>query len=284
MVTHLPFENVPLIGHTIKNIGRTIDITSIPCSPSPQLWVTAAFSALPAAIWSYFKPDVTQVSFSRRKGPHRTGLGFAPWNGIQIVEGEIVDRFGALGLAVFRVGAAIETGLNWLLIADIASEFTYNWVSTAYQWAGCLPDHNAFASFGPGTVDQIAVPGSQFFLLELTAGDAIFDGVNKIVIPPNGDFVASFSISFAAWDVAPELFSGGSVEIIDIDSGFVYRSPTTQSNDGGVTFTAGGQVRPRMISGARGIAAKVTMPPGKFANIKNSTAHASGYYTPFPDP
>ena len=284
MVTHLPFENVPLIGGTVKNIGRIIDISNYPCSPTPLIWVEAAFSAAPRAIWSYFKPDPTQISFSRRKGPHRTGLGFNPWNGIMITEGEVMQVGGRIGQVLFRVGAAIELGLNWVLIADIGSNFLYNWISTAYGWQGCLPDPTLWAMFGPDPGGQVVVPGNQAFLLALTGGDAIFDGVNKIVIPAGGDFTCSFGISFKAWAPAPELFAGGFIEIRDTVTDHLFHAGWSTPNSDGSVWSAGWHGRPPRVDYTRGIQCRITMPAGKFADVGDSIATAGGRFNMLADP
>lgn len=134
------YWDIPFVGTWPLKIGKIIELTATPCTPSPQIWAKAFWHDIPWLVWAVIKPDPVDLVLERFGTRHK----FKRRRRFQIVEKvlpQIPVPKGAIGRAVFPVIQA-QQKLGWyLLIVDATLDFAINWTSTAYQWEGCaVPD------------------------------------------------------------------------------------------------------------------------------------------------
>lgn len=140
-------DGVPLIGNWVANAGKVERIITQPCEIDPAIWVTAFFNETPILLWSLVKPDpvdLTARDMARtgRKGLHersrrqrkRPLFKFAVDG---ILPGVVRTRV-PVPQALFTLGDFAQRVGWYIIVVDATSEFLVRWVSTAYQWQGCL--------------------------------------------------------------------------------------------------------------------------------------------------
>lgn len=132
--TFYDYRDVPLIGGDIAKVGHIIDMVSSPCSPTPQIWVKAAWHAIPYALWAAYKPELRAVSIT--KGGRRHSK-VPKWKfDLQGITGTTVLGDGLPKWA--RFAGAFEQRLMWyFLVADATIDGFVYWTSMAMQWSGC---------------------------------------------------------------------------------------------------------------------------------------------------
>ncbi len=157
-------SDIPVIGKWIGRVGKTLDILSAPCSPSPQIWIMAAFNAAPMIFYGFIKPSPTDYLASR-VGRGKKGFKF---------DGNPYLPFRILGAGA--TDAAIIEGINilrrvgwYFTLADGLTGFGLNWTSLAYKWNGC--------SVPQGANGQSHIPGGDVISL-LPAGSEIVTNWN----------------------------------------------------------------------------------------------------------
>lgn len=208
-------SNLPVIGPWARRVGQVQQIMAIPCSVTPEIWVEAFFYSVPIVAWTLFFPDPTDVGFSRGGQPHHRGK--RPQFNIQkIITAESLARYGGLGLALFRAGE-IANFVGWtMLIIDAGTKLAVMWTSTAYEWAGCLPDHHCYCT-AKVTPTQRWEPGSSQYVLwdpvddtcnmmavlgvDVPAGMSPGIGVSLSVVPfpETGEDAGDVTISIVKW-------------------------------------------------------------------------------------
>lgn len=156
MPTYDTAEKLPVVGPWIGKFGKIQDIMATPCEVSPEVWVLAFFSGAPMALFSLFKPDpFDQVSQRAGLGhKKRTRRRFRWDDAIKLDPG----KRGSLRWVVFRLGSWAERIGWYMLIADVAFDWAYNWSSMAYQWSGC---QNPNASWGYNSCSNVTALGGQ---------------------------------------------------------------------------------------------------------------------------
>lgn len=149
-------RDLPFIGEWVGKVGKLNSIVTMPCGPSLDIWVTAAWVNLPKLAWSIFAPDCLDNVVARGINPHgkRGGASALPhkyrrrgklnrwriqdpsaWAGSQT--NKIPIPPGTLSQALFRVFGVVQGNLYRLLLLDATADFLINWTSMAYESAGC---------------------------------------------------------------------------------------------------------------------------------------------------
>jgi hypothetical protein len=128
----------------ISKIGKILRILELPCAPTPTMYVQSVEPAIIDLFWSFVKPDFKedfkigdQFRNPGRKG--RSALKFVRQSFGEATKASPAARKAA-GKAVFEI---LEWGdqLSWyLFLAELATDFLFNWTSIAYSMAGCDPN------------------------------------------------------------------------------------------------------------------------------------------------
>lgn len=149
-------RDVPIIGPWVGKIGKIHSILSLPCGPSTDIWVTAAWIESPKLFWSIFAPDCLDAAANRGKGPPRKGAGnqrgahrlsrrgrargmrvVDPTSWIGNAANQVPIPKGALSTALFRIFGVSQATAFYFFIADAGLDFLINWTSLAMKAAGC---------------------------------------------------------------------------------------------------------------------------------------------------
>lgn len=158
-------RELPIYKNWRYKIGRIVDLWSVPCAPTPEVWVSAFFHDVPHLVWALTKPDSLDLVFERfgmrhKKKPKRL------FNILDDMAGSIKVPGGGVTTVLFR-GAKLAERVGWyMLVADATTEFVINWVSTAYRWDGCndaaagwaqSSGNDDFAVFHPFSGDPLPI-------------------------------------------------------------------------------------------------------------------------------
>lgn len=135
-----PYKKLPIVGPWISRIGHVIDIFATPCSPSPEIWVKAAFISSPRLAYLLVKPFLLATEWHIRTSTNHRKL-----KGIARLGAEFTPQFtgeGRPGWVVFKNLGDLILKIEWyFMIIDRTTEFAVNWTSLAYSYQGCLfPD------------------------------------------------------------------------------------------------------------------------------------------------
>lgn len=150
-------DRIPVVGPWIGRVGQIQDIMATPCEVEPEIWVLAFFAGAPAALFSLYKPDPFDAASERFGSGHKKRRRRRyRWNDMILLPKP--TRPG-LQWVVFRVGQWAER-LGWyILVADVAVEWAYNWSSMAYQWSGCANPTASWGRLGSTRGDSHLVDG-----------------------------------------------------------------------------------------------------------------------------
>lgn len=259
-------ETLPVVGKWVSRIGRVIDITATPCSVSPEIWILAAFQALPTLLVSPITPSATDYLIVRSRerveeegtkggSAHgrRTKFGFDVWDAI-----EATDQPGHKPKWWrFALGSMAAELMWYFVCADAITGFLVNWTSLAYQWAGCVAPGEPWgcvyikneAAWWPGGLD------STTFGYWLDGGGSGFTRDGYGIGWPSG---YSPTVSWS-WNYNPAQGGGafppsGSMNLIDSSTGEIlqtsqtpHNSPTGMWNQN-VWWNADGATTPRHVS------------------------------------
>ncbi len=129
-----PFD-IPFIGDDLAKIGRAIDLYSVPCTPTAEIWVYGFFSAIPTLFVSVLKPQLIDINIRHGHGKPRRGkrMKFIA----NTIFRDAIINIPVPRWVVFRI---YEWGqrIGWyMLLADATESFAVNWMSMAYKYAGC---------------------------------------------------------------------------------------------------------------------------------------------------
>jgi hypothetical protein len=154
-------SDVPIIGPWLGRVGRVMQIMSVPCSPTPEIWIRAFWHATPTMLWTFVKPSPTDYVAERLgRTKKKWKLSFFPEAGQNIVPK------GKIAWAAFS-GITLLRRIGWYFTAaDAVTGGLVNWVSTAYRWQGCVTPAGTMAQ---GTALEHGVPAT------LPAGDYLMD-------------------------------------------------------------------------------------------------------------
>jgi hypothetical protein len=187
-------QKTSYIGGELAKIGRVFDMASLPCQPTPEIWVLAFWYGIPRMLWSLFKPDTLDETWSRvgvRRGFKRRGR-FKFFD--QYQEAQPIKLPPGLRWVRFAGDWAQRVGW-WLLIVDAAIDHAMYWQSAAMSFDGCATDNNPFA-LGDG--DNLAVshfPFWQDIPVAVTQTFIFGGGVGQVSVPPGFGYYAGFSLS-----------------------------------------------------------------------------------------
>jgi len=265
---------LPIYKSWRYKVGRAVDLWAVPCTPTPEIWVSAFFHDIPHLLWSLTKPDSMDLTFDRFGLKHKR----KPKKRFNIIDDMIGSSSvpgGKVGVALFR-GAQIAQRVGWyLLVADATADFAINWVSTAYRWTGC---DQAAAGYGS------SIGKTGYRLIHDFEGDPapIWDPVGDqfpvtasagyMQVAPGHDSNCGVSISVrseAGTGYDPGIIS--SVELVDYDSGAIIGQATpTLMSDG--SYLARTYFRDwNAIKPSKKFGVKLTVPQTAWFNFEGST-------------
>lgn len=133
-----------------KKIGKINEIWAMPCTPTPQLWVKAAWNVIPAAIFHAIKPSTTDYLIIRFGfGHHKARRKFFDFWDFSFLEH--VPKSG-VSWQVFKLGGLLARALWYIAVFDALVWGLYSWMSLAYQYQGCITPGAAYAvcNYNPG--------------------------------------------------------------------------------------------------------------------------------------
>lgn len=149
-------RELPLIGDWVGKIGKIQDIMALPCGPSVDIWVSAAWVAAPKLIWTFVAPDCLDSAVARgvpplgkdggaqrrahgrrRLGRIRQGRVADPTTWAGKASNEIPLPKGAVSTALFKIFGISQQAAFYFIIADATAEFLIDWTSLAMQAQGC---------------------------------------------------------------------------------------------------------------------------------------------------
>lgn len=236
----LPIQDLPIIGPWIAKIGRIQDLWANPCSPTPEMWAKAAFTAIPNALFSPITPSevdmaIIRVGFGGGSGGAFHGatkkFRFDVWDAIEGV-GEIANKPSWVR---FGLGEVLAAGLWYMVIVDATLDGLINWESLAYQYAGCKVPGSPWASCqtgGPG-VWIPGLGGPKFTNFALNHGNIFTASSAGINTPIGYTPTVSYSFSYDPSASPPGLEPTGTVQLVDTSTGDVLdEGVMTQQADG----------------------------------------------------
>lgn len=128
-------------GQWYSKIGRIEQLLATPCNPSPWAWAKATWFAVPHMLISPIKPSQTDYLIKRRGVSHGIGRkwSFDVWD---VLQGNNIGKPWE-GWWGFELGANWGARILWYTsLADAGLDGAINWMSLAYQYAGCdFPGH-----------------------------------------------------------------------------------------------------------------------------------------------
>jgi hypothetical protein len=200
---------VPVIGPWIARIGYVADMFANPCHPTPTVWLEAAGSAGIRVFASLRKPFNLAETFNALKGGiRRHGLkkllagGFSG-RGLGYIQAlEELAPFAELikkpGWNVLALAGDLAIEAEWyLFVVDVTTDGLVNWVSQAYQYAGCTSEAGGWAEGHSG--DAIFLFGDDDLNCEWkTSQDVIAAG--PTVVLPAGDVRCSATLSWGQFE------------------------------------------------------------------------------------
>lgn len=227
-------SKIPIIGKWIGRVGRVVDITSFACQPTPEIWVKAAFYAIPTMMWTYFKPSPTDFAAQRFGQSHHTKKKPK----FEVYATDIPEKIpvkGALGWAAFA-GVSFARRVGWYFtIADAFTGGAVNWTSLAYQWTGCDTPGSAYAEAhaaqGPYVLGGA---GTYLFTGWIVTAHQIFSNDQSSIVTPNGyDPGIGCILTSKPNEVIPGFDASWTMEMRDDVTGDVIAKATPEKgNDG----------------------------------------------------
>lgn len=186
--------DIPIIGSHIAKIGRIIDLYSMPCAPTPEIWAKALWQATPTAILTYAKPELWDVGIpDHRKNNKKRPKGVA---GALLKMTDSIVEVPLPRWRVFRAFELSELAGLYLFLADIAEDAVINWMSLAYEYTGCQDQFQAYAYRDHADHStEIPMGGSVPATPWGTIAGKNFDGNPQVTIPRlPGEYTATARI------------------------------------------------------------------------------------------
>lgn len=247
--------NKPYLGPAQKwgyRGGKVLDILAFPCAGTPEIWIKAAWQALPTLILTPIKPSWLDYLIIRMGGGH--GKRKRKW--MDVWDFEFLEKVPKYGVswAIIRLGSLGARALWYIAVADAITGFILNWVSAAYQYSGCNAPGEPYAQCfitGGGVI----TPGSDFLIPTwASAGSFIYGaGGAGITVPGGGIFgrgpTLMFDVGWSPDPLHPTNFSvpsssivcvGGTGEVDGIENSDVATSNFAHQNR--MTLNAGNQI------------------------------------------
>jgi len=291
MANGVPYSirQLPIIGDLSSKLGQIIDINTNPCTPTPEIIVTAAFKNLPMLLWSLYKPDPFDMVTERfGMQHHRKKKGRFKISDHML--GGKIPGVGGVGFATFTLGSLAER-LGWyFLIVDATADFLINWSSTVYEWSGCpipgtpyakITGRDVYFLYTEGVYDNVAVFENPQYQLPFTA---TFAHVNS---SPGWDCAVS---SFLQWRSDPGTVYGrgviSEVKLIDYaQNEEIFGGPARDDGDNNHGY-AGIFKNPAISTVFKSYAHQITVTTSGWFNFHGSALSLAGHISEglLPDP
>lgn len=233
-LTHLPG-----IGPWFSRIGNVSNMMAMPCSPTDQMWTQGFFTSIPYLVWSLFKPDPIDATLTRFGMPgstHRLGR----WKNAHSIRGLLGPGLpGARRTAWWTLGELGQRVGWWFCIIDAGTNFAVNWVSAAYQYAGCFPE-NLPDSYGVTDSAWVTVPGEFGYVPFNTITDPGHRlGYAEILFRQGVPKGYAISAQAQPWAKYPNIVGTVSMDIRIKGTGIVLKDFGSVSTQPGKTFNDG---------------------------------------------
>lgn len=167
-----------------SRVGRVLDIISHPCSPSPEVWVHAFFTAIPTLLLTPICASPTDFLIRRLLGAgcKKPSFDFDVW----ATEEAPAVEFKGLQWVAFKGAQFLSRALWEMAVIDAFTGYFVNWTSAAYQYAGCKYPGEAYLQ---QSVIPNQIPGyaSGQYKVDFTVDDYhIFQGGGTSIYTPGG--------------------------------------------------------------------------------------------------
>jgi hypothetical protein len=223
------YKRIPVIGKELAKIGHIYDMATLPCTPTPEIWVLAFWYGIPRLLWSLYKPDPLDETWSRvgrtRGIKRRQRLTFTEEYTADIPLKPALYWVRWAGDWAQRVGW-------WMLIVDAAIDHAMYWQSAAMAFEGCKTEGAAYAQASTDdTTSEITGGGWKRVFLAVTDTHIFSGGIGEVHIPPGYGYYASFDVA-AIPDPGqpPEARSSlGGIRVIDGDGNTVMEHDAVNS-------------------------------------------------------
>lgn len=197
---------IPLIGTYVRRIGYVNQIINFPCNPTPEMWVEAAFQAVPTALFSLIKPNPKDFLTEKfgRSHKRRRKFNFQATAAMYGSAGGTPSPRGAMSWAAFSGVALIERVGWYMTIADIVTGFAVNWTSLAYIYNGCQTPGGGTA--GAHVAQGVVVGGADWTRVELWVLDynnGMLAGSGGVVIQPGQVGAFGYTLIVTPWNDNP---------------------------------------------------------------------------------
>lgn len=127
---------LPLVGKWATRLGRVVDIWGMPCNPTPDIWVTAAWRTIPRMLIMTIKPSAAENIHSRFGKPHGRTPKWKLSSNAE-VKGIAKPTPGTFSSALFKLSGKGLVFLQYVQFIDIATAGLLQWSSLTYTYAGC---------------------------------------------------------------------------------------------------------------------------------------------------
>lgn len=240
-------KKIPIIGGYYSKIGKIYDISTMPCTPTPEVWTLAFFYGIPRLIWALFKPDPFDETWSRvgrKRGIKRKQtFKFIDEFTIPVETTPSMQWVRWAGDWVQRVGW-------WFLIVDTGVDHAVYWQSAAYAFEGCKTPGSPYAQASTTTPQQDTTGMNwKRAQLAVTAAHVFSGGVGEVFIPAGFGFHAGFTIqSEENQNFPPGQRATVTAWRIRQDDGTVIASGSTTPNKEGDKSSGAGFVKKPILS------------------------------------
>lgn len=138
MVLRVPngVRQLPVVGPWASRIGRVIDIWGMPCNPTTEIWVLAAWHTIPMCALALIKPSALEYINSRLGSPHRRKRPQFRLSSLPLIEGHGAPVPGEYTWVRFGINKALVV-FQYIQFIDVTTRGLVQWSSMAYSWSGC---------------------------------------------------------------------------------------------------------------------------------------------------
>lgn len=229
----------PFLPTFAVKAGKILDIVAMPCKPTPEIWIKAIWASNPAVLLTPIKPSSTdylivRIGFSHGKGRRKA---FDVWDfsfNPQVVK-------GGVGWTAFRIGSLAARALWWIAVADGITSFVYNWVSTAYQWSGCVLPGAAYATATAPNGQVLQTNDAGTIMLNWVHVDNHIYGAGGtgVLTTAGTNPTVGATCNQGPFPGHDTDWIAATFELVDIDTGEKFESFNTKSADGQTAYFSG---------------------------------------------
>jgi hypothetical protein len=196
---------VPVIGPWIARMGYAADLYANPCHPTPTIWFEAFAGAGIRVVASLYKPFNLAEIFHALKGGFRAhGLrklvaGGHSGRGMGVIQAleemtplkQFIKQPG-VNFVVLAGDLAIKA--EWyLFLVDVTTDGLVNWISQAYQYAGCTSEAGGWAQ---GTATNVYMLGFDSDLDQAWQSSPDIIAIGPTVLTGKGEIRCSCNINW----------------------------------------------------------------------------------------